>query len=186
MKKYLTLPNILTVLRMIGAVCLLLLEPFSTLFFLVFTLSGISDALDGWIARATGTTSELGSKLDSAADLLFYVVTMLRILPTLYRLLPGWIWFWVGTIVLLRAALYLTVAVRFHRFASIHTYLNKMTGFSIFLLPYFTATSALFVYSIVVCVVSSLSTTEEWALHLTSKTYSTDRKTILPLSRHGA
>lgn len=179
MKKYLTIPNILTALRIVGAASLILIEPLSTLFFVIYTFSGFSDALDGWVARRTGTSSEFGAKLDSAADLLFYVVMMLRILPELVRRLPGWIWYWVGLIVVMRAALYLTVALRFHRFSSPHTYLNKLTGLFVFLIPYFTCGAALYGYSIAACVVGTLSSAEEWVLDLESKSDQPDRKSIL-------
>lgn len=178
MKKYLTIPNILTALRIVGAVGLLLVEPLSALFFAVYTFSGLTDALDGWVARKTGTASEFGAKLDSAADLLFYVVMMLRILPELVRRLPGWIWYWVGLIVLSRAALYAVVALRFHRFSSPHTYLNKLTGLFVFLIPYFTCGAALYGYSLAACVVGTLSSAEEWALRLGTKVDQPERKSI--------
>ena len=72
MKKLLTLPNFLTALRIAGAACLLFITPLSPAFFIVYTFCGISDVLDGVIARASHSTTEFGAKLDSAADLLFY------------------------------------------------------------------------------------------------------------------
>ncbi|MBM3978590.1 MAG: hypothetical protein FJ299_16575, partial [Planctomycetes bacterium] len=42
--------------------------------FLVF-LAMIFDALDGWVARLTGTASELGAQLDSFSDALTFGVT---------------------------------------------------------------------------------------------------------------
>ena len=65
------LPNYITALRMVGSVCLIFIRPLSPLFFGVYTLAGITDALDGYIARKTHTASAFGAKLDSAADLLF-------------------------------------------------------------------------------------------------------------------
>ena len=182
MKKLLTVPNLLTALRIAGALALIWIEPLSALFFVIYTISGVSDALDGPIARATGSASELGARLDSAADLLFYVVMMLRILPELVRRLPGWIWYWVGAILALRVAVYVTAALRFRRFAALHTYFNKLTGLAVFLVPYFTLGAALTEYCIAVCVVGSLSSTEEWLLHLTAKRYDPERKTLLPVA----
>ena len=83
MKKKSIIPNMLSILRMLGTLALVFVQPVTLPFFVIYTLCGVSDVLDGWIARATDSTSELGSRLDSAADLMFYVVMMLRILPEL-------------------------------------------------------------------------------------------------------
>ena len=173
MKKKSIIPNMLSILRMLGTLALVFVQPVTLPFFVIYTLCGVSDVLDGWIARATDSTSELGSRLDSAADLMFYVVMMLRILPELVKRLPQGIWYWVGAILLLRAGLYLTVALRFHRFSAVHTYLNKLTGASVFLIPYFLNAAA--------CTIATVATAEEWALYLTAKSYHPERKTILRL-----
>ena len=84
------IPNFITSLRIVGTASLFLIDPLSELFYLIYTLSGLSDAVDGWVARATKTTSELGSKLDTAADLLFYAVMIIRIFPELWARLSVW------------------------------------------------------------------------------------------------
>ena len=108
MKKLLTLPNILTSLRIAGAACLMFITPLTPAFFVIYTLCGISDVLDGVIARAAHITTELGAKLDSAADLLFYSVMMIRMFPVLWERLPRLIWAYVGLVLALRLASYLT------------------------------------------------------------------------------
>ena len=113
------LPNIITALRIVGTAALLLIEPFSAPFIVVYTLSGVSDVLDGWIARKFRLSSDLGAKLDSAADLLFYSVMIIRIFPVLWAELPRWIWNLVFTVVAIRLASYATAAIRFRRFASL-------------------------------------------------------------------
>lgn len=97
-------------------------------FYVIYTVCGVSDVVDGVIARATGTTSEFGARLDSIADLSFYTVIIVRLLPSLWIRLPGWFWYLLGAAVLVRLASYVAAAVKFHRFASVHTYLNKLTG----------------------------------------------------------
>ena len=47
MKKLFSVPNILTAVRIAGAVCLLFAAPLSVFFYAVYTVSGVSDALDG-------------------------------------------------------------------------------------------------------------------------------------------
>jgi CDP-diacylglycerol--glycerol-3-phosphate 3-phosphatidyltransferase len=43
---------------------------------ILFVIAGITDHLDGYVARKTGSTSELGALLDLVADKLLIVVTL--------------------------------------------------------------------------------------------------------------
>ena len=106
---------------MAGTVWLLIMKPLSPLFMVVYTLTGVTDALDGAIARKYGTTSELGAKLDSIADLLFYTVILIRIFPVMWVTLPKVIWVAVAAILFVRGCAYATFARKYHRFASLHT-----------------------------------------------------------------
>ena len=66
----LTVPNFLTLLRIVAIpVFLILLEDFRyTEAFAIFVLAGLTDGLDGAIARLTHTKTTLGAYLDPAAD----------------------------------------------------------------------------------------------------------------------
>lgn len=183
MKDRLTIPNCITGLRIIGAVCLLFINPLSTVFYVVYTMCGLSDALDGLVARATKSTSEFGAKLDSVADLLFYSVMLIRILPALWVRLPERIWYWVGFILLLRLASYALVAVKYRRFAAQHTYLNKLTGFGVFLVPYFLKCSFLNPLCIIVCIISGIASLEELLIHICLPSYQPEVRTILRMQR---
>ncbi|MCS6890652.1 MAG: CDP-alcohol phosphatidyltransferase family protein [Rhodovarius sp.] len=86
-----TLPNAITLARL-GAVPLtvwLMLNRQLDLAFLVFVGAGVSDALDGWIARAFRLRSALGALLDPVADkaLLVSVYVMLAVIGVL----PDWL-----------------------------------------------------------------------------------------------
>jgi len=78
------LPNIITSLRLVGAIGMLFTKPFSVWFFVLYAFCGISDLADGWIARMTHTESEFGAKLDSVADLSFNAVMVIKTFPTLW------------------------------------------------------------------------------------------------------
>lgn len=58
------------------------------MFFCFYTFAGITDVLDGFIARRTNTESDKGARLDSIADLMFYTVMIIRLFPVLYKVLP--------------------------------------------------------------------------------------------------
>lgn len=136
-----------TSVRVAASLILLILPLRSAWFLVVYTLTGLTDALDGWLARKTGTVSEFGARLDSVADLLFYGVLLLRLFPVLWQALSAMIWYAVAAVVLVRLAAYAVAAVKYHRFASLHTWLNKLTGGAVFLLPYVLALSTGVTYS---------------------------------------
>ena len=183
--QYCNLPNCITVLRMAGTLCLLFLRPLSTGFFVFYTLSGLTDVLDGWLARRTGTASCFGAKLDSIADLLFYTVVLVRIVPFLWLSLPREVWYAVGVVLILRLSAYLATAVRSRRFASLHTWLNKLTGAAVFLIPYvlFLPLAPLFCFA--VCGIAAVAALEELLIHLCEKEYHPDTKGLwAELRRH--
>ena len=73
---------------------------------------------------------------------------------------------------------YVTAAVRYHRFASLHTILNKATGFCVFCLPYMLVQDFALRYCEITCVIAGLASTEEFLIHLLSKEYEPGRKFI--------
>ena len=88
MKKYLTVPNLLTVFRMCGTLALAFLPPLTVPFFALYLICSTTDIADGVIARKTGTVSDFGARLDSVADILFYAVMLARLFPTLWVTSP--------------------------------------------------------------------------------------------------
>lgn len=168
-----------TTARIACSLFLLFLPIPSAVFYTVYTLTGLTDALDGWLARKTGTASEFGARLDSIADLLFYGVLLFRLFPVLLRTLPVSIWYAVAAILFVRLAAYATAAVKYRRFASLHTCLNKLTGGAVFLLPYVLAVSTGVVYSWAVCFLAFSASLEELVIHLRRKMYCADRRSAM-------
>ena len=70
-----------------------LLAGISGWFYALYLLGGLTDMIDGTIARKTGSVSEFGAKLDTVSDLCFAVVSFLKILPRVR--LQAWIWCWI-------------------------------------------------------------------------------------------
>ena len=173
----------ITAVRMAASLILLIFPLRSAWFLAVYTLAGLTGALDGWLARKTGTASAFGARLDSIADLLFYGVLLLRLFPVLRQALPVSVWYVVTAVALVRMVAYAVAAVKYHRFASLHTWLNKLTGGAIFLLPYILAISTGVVYSWTVCALACAASLEELAIHLRQKRYCADVKSILQLAR---
>src|SRR5688572_15928420 len=80
-----TLPNILTWIR-IAAIPLVVVMFFAPYHWadpaagLVFAAAGITDSLDGYLARKLGQTSRLGAFLDPVADKLIVAVALVLLL----------------------------------------------------------------------------------------------------------
>lgn len=172
-----------TSVRIIASLLLLFLPLRSAWFIAVYTFTGLTDILDGWLARKTGTTSDFGARLDSVADLLFYGIVLFRLIPVLWKLLPVEIWYAVATVILVRLAAYITAAVKYHRFTSLHTWLNKLTGAALFLLPYVLVVSTGVVYSWAICILAFAASAEELTIHFCQKEYRADIKSIFQRER---
>ena len=186
LKRLFTLPNMLTCLRMVGAASLLFFALSSSAFYAVYAISGITDMLDGFLARAMKQESEFGSRLDSVADLLFYSVMIFKVFPFLLEQMPMWLWYLVGAIVLIRAGSYFVAFCKYHRFASLHTYMNKLTGLLIFPVPYLLNWSFVNIYYTIICISAGVASSEELLIHLREPSYNERKKTIFDGRRKGS
>lgn len=170
--------DIITLFRIAGTILLVALQPLTAGFFFLYALTGLTDVLDGWIARKTKTASNFGARLDSIADLLFYAVMLFRIFPSLWNTLPGNIWYAVAGIAVVRILAYWIAAAKYRRFASLHTYMNKLTGLAVFLVPFLLVTAYAAISCWAVCVVAAAASLEELAIHLRSGGYCPNVKSI--------
>ncbi len=123
--KVLTLANILTFLRigLIPVFATLLVYDREGLALAVFTIAGVSDGVDGFLARRLGQESELGQVIDPIADKLlmttaFVMLTLPGVIGTGKPHLP--VPFWVTACVIGRDIAIVTIAGA----------INVMTGFS--------------------------------------------------------
>jgi cardiolipin synthase len=104
------IPNIISVLRIglvLPVVVALLHEEF-VLALLLYTVAGVSDGIDGYIAKRFNCSSRLGSILDPLADKLLLVSTCVAL--AWLELLP----LWLVIAVVVRDLLILAGAVSYH------------------------------------------------------------------------
>jgi cardiolipin synthase len=90
--RVLTLPNLLSILRLAGVplVLWLILGPQADgLAVLVLALGGFTDWLDGYLARAWHQTSRLGQMLDPIADRLYILAVLIGL--ALREIIPWWL-----------------------------------------------------------------------------------------------
>ena len=92
--------NAITFFRIAAGIVLLFCPVFSPGFYVLYIAAGLSDVLDGFAARKTNTASEFGARLDTAADLVFVLVCLVKLLPVLR--IPPWLYVWIGIIALIK------------------------------------------------------------------------------------
>jgi cardiolipin synthase len=87
------IPNVLTVLRllMVPLIVLLMIEHQMRLAFVLFVIAGLTDGLDGFLAKRYGWTTELGAWLDPAADKALLVSIYVTL--GLFGTIPLWLVF---------------------------------------------------------------------------------------------
>lgn len=129
------LANIITFSRIIAALAILQTEVLSSRFYALFLFCGITDILDGRIARKTHSESKAGAMLDSIADMVFAAVCFVKIFPVID--LPLFIWIWIGGIAAIRGINLIFGYIRHHKLVMLHTKANKLTGLLLFLFPLF-------------------------------------------------
>ena len=128
-----TCANLLTTFRILGSFLLLLFPVPSIGFTMLYLLCGLSDMIDGTVARRTHTASTFGARLDTAADITFFAVSFGKLLPHLQ--LPPWLWGWAAIIAGVKLCNLTVGWLRCKTLLSLHTHLNKLTGCLLFLFP---------------------------------------------------
>ena len=131
MKKHIA--NIITSSRIVFSLPLLFVPLSSAWFYILYLFCGFTDMIDGAIARKTGSISKFGARLDTASDFIFMFVCVVKILPLMH--IPIWLWVWVTLIALIKIFNITVVFIRKKKLIAIHSVLNKITGFALFLLP---------------------------------------------------
>ena len=125
--------NIITCIRIICSIILLFCPVFSPTFYALYIAAGVSDMLDGAIARKTSTVSEFGSKLDTVADFVMVTLCMIKLLPVIH--IPTWLLIWIIVIAVIKAVNLISGYVTRKKIVVLHTIMNKVTGILLFVLP---------------------------------------------------
>ena len=157
MKKHIA--NKITCCRILGSVLLLFYPAFSVEFYIVYIICGLTDMVDGTIARKTNSTSNFGAKLDTIADFVFVFVCSIKILPALQ--IPLWLWVWIFIVALIKIFYIALVFIHKKKLLSIHSILNKITGFALFILPLSLPFVEIKYSSVVVCLIATFSAIQE-------------------------
>ena len=151
--------NTITLFRIAVSIVLLFCPVFSSAFYTLYIAAGLSDMLDGFVARQTDTISKLGARLDMIADLVFVVVCLIKLLPVL-RIL-AWLYAWIGIIALIKVVNIVSGFAVQKKLVAVHSVMNKATGALLFLLPLTIPAVPLKYSAIVVCAAATFAAIQE-------------------------
>jgi phosphatidylglycerophosphate synthase len=121
------LPNAISIARLMTVPFLIWLADagLQPAFAWLLFAAGMSDVIDGWLARTFGWTSALGALLDSIADVLVVLVVIYGI----WRLQPQVFigeWPIFVAVLVIWSIVHVTAMVRYGRLASFHTRLTRI------------------------------------------------------------
>ena len=151
--------NLITGTRILCSNALLFCPAFFPSFVVLYLVSGLTDMVDGAVARKTGTVSAFGAKLDTAADFVFVAVCLWKLLPSFA--VPLWLWIWIGGIALIKAVNLLSGFILQKSFVVLHTVMNKVTGILLFILPLTLPIMDLTYSAPIVCAVATFAAVQE-------------------------
>ena len=157
MKKHIA--NIITGSRIIFSLPLLFIPLSSAWFYVFYLFCGLTDMIDGGIARKMGAVSKFGSSLDTVADLVFMLVCWVKIFPLLN--MPVWLWVWIISVALIKIFNIAHCFARKRELISVHSVLNKITGFALFLLPLSLAFIEIVHSASAICVLATVAAIQE-------------------------
>ena len=152
----------ISILRIGCGTALFFCPMFSDVFYILYGLGAVSDALDGFVARRFTGTTELGARLDTAADTVFFAAVIVKTLCAVS--FPLWLVLWICGIAVIKCVNAVSSFTVFGRFVTEHTLLNKLTGAALFILP-FTLGSVDIRYSAApLCILATLAAVQEGRL----------------------
>ncbi|WP_101772283.1 CDP-alcohol phosphatidyltransferase family protein [Peptostreptococcus faecalis] len=153
------LANIISFSRIVAAFVLIFTETFTIEFFVVYFYCGVTDIIDGIVARKMHIESNLGVKIDGVADMIFVTVSLYKILPSLH--ISHKIWIWIGFITLVKVSNFLYGYINYNHLITVHSTANKFTGFLLFLTPFVLSFIKIEYLSIFLCFTATLSAIQE-------------------------
>ena len=151
--------NTVTGFRVLISIALLFCPVFSPVFYVLYLIAGLSDMIDGTIARRMNTVSEFGARFDTAADFVFVVVCLIKFLPVIS--IPAWLYVWIVLIALIKIIIIISGYVVQKKLVAVHSVMNKMTGVLIFILPLTFPIVPLKYSAIPICAVATFAAVQE-------------------------
>lgn len=170
------IPNYISLSRIFLTFILIACLKRPEIFLPLYILTAFTDVLDGYLARKYKITSELGAKIDSVADIFFYIVIIVYLgmnhADIVMDKMPFIVSIFVIRLVVIAAGYW-----KHSRLILLHTLLDKSLGVLVFLTPLlFAAGFDSWVY--VVLFLANLSSVEELGIVLYYDHVDLNRKSI--------
>lgn len=125
--------NLITGIRILCALLLINCPIFSIWYYFFYLIGGISDILDGMVARKFGKETKLGAQFDTIADIIFSVVVIVQVMRVIS--LPLWLIIWIVCIAIIKVVSVISGFFYYKKFVSEHTIMNKICGILLFAAP---------------------------------------------------
>ena len=151
--------NAVTIFRMAASIVLLFCPAFSPAFYVFYIAAGVSDMLDGYVARKTNTDSRFGAKLDTIADYVFVIVCLIKLLPVIR--IQIWLYVWIGIIAVIKVVNIISGFALQKTLMAVHSAMNKTTGVLLFLLPLTVPVLLMKYFAIFVCAAATFAAIQE-------------------------
>ena len=151
--------NIITSCRLLGSIGRLFCPVSSACFYGLYIFCGLTDMVDGTIARKTGAVSSFGARLDTVADFLFVIASFVKLVPVIR--IPVWIWGWAAVIAVVKLVNLVWGILDRKQMPFLHTIANKATGLCLFLLPLTMSLVDLRYTVPVVCIIATIAAIQE-------------------------
>lgn len=171
------IPNILSLLRILLSFALPLTIYSKGWFVGLVLLIGVTDVADGYIARKYKWVTQLGAKLDSLGDFVFFTIVLLIVFFRYEQIIAdNYTWFL--TTLALKLSTAVLSKIKYGEFVFIHTIANKLTGFMVFIAIVFIPfdTVAWFITSVFLLTI--LAAVEELGITIQNKTPELNQKSI--------
>ncbi|MBQ9227869.1 MAG: CDP-alcohol phosphatidyltransferase family protein [Eubacterium sp.] len=180
MKKQLA--NIISSSRIAAAIALYFFSTVTAPFLVLYAFCGLTDAIDGPVARKTNSTSELGATLDTIGDVATYVAIAKILIAA--HLVPLWVLLWfIGSAVAIIASGFVAHK-RFGKFYIVHSLFGKIMGVFAFTLPFAFYFNLLVYCYCALCTSASISALESNIIQLKLKEYDPHVMALWQLKKH--
>ena len=157
MKRYIA--NLITGCRILCSILMISFPVFSARFYAAYLICGLSNMADGAAARKTNSSSPFGAVFDTAADFVFVSASFVKLVPHLS--LSKDLLIWIAVIAIIKSVSIAAGFIKCKKPVAVHSVMNKLTGFLLFLLPLSLNFIALKYSSVLVCTVATAAAIEE-------------------------
>jgi CDP-diacylglycerol--glycerol-3-phosphate 3-phosphatidyltransferase len=180
--KYFTIPNILSLSRIVFGILLFFNDGNKYLLFTFLLLAGITDILDGYIARKYNMDSIIGSLFDSIADFILYFLMLIYFMVFEFDLVFG-LRIYVIIIIIIKMLSLILGLIKYKKPGFLHTIGNKITGIIIYIgICFFVLVEMKIILNIALCISITFSL-EELIINIFGKKYNGNIKSIYELTK---